>query len=733
MSAIVSRAAIGTRRAKALFLGALTSGLLIACFGPASAIAAPTDMVDLGQASSYAALSGASVGNTVSAPGAPHTTLRGDLGVKANAQPTGFPPGVVTGATRVGTAADQAHADLVAAYNEVAARPGGAPLAGALAGATVSPGLHTIGGAASNAGTLTLDGGGNPDAVFVFQVNGAMAFAAGSHVLLTNGARASRVFWQVNGAGTVGANADFAGTLMAFDAVGMGNGTVVNGRVFARNGALTLDNNQFYSAPPTLRSTAGRRELYRYDPDDQRHDRSRCTGPRHRDDRWTDPDGDPFGRRMVGDLGDSGGGDVPGRRLGHRRSGQPRELQPDPHRRHCPPHRGRRHRRPRRGLADLVRCSRQRHRPRRRAEAGRVVYRPRQRHGRDRRLWRACHLHAGREFLQRRRFPDSFTYTLNGGSTATVSVRVGCVNDNPVAVDDSNTVNEDSGFTMIEVRRNDTDDNMGQKVVQLVANPANGDANVVNGGNAVQYRPDPNYCNDSPGSSLETFVYTLNGGSNATVSVRVQCMDDQPTAVDDMRAVAEDASFSTFPVRENDTDPDIGLKQVRSVSNPVNGDALISNGGNTLDYRPDANYCNDGGTRDSFTYTLNGGSTATVSVRVDCVNDNPVAVNDDKTVNEDSGFTDDRGPPQRHRRQPGPEPVQSVQNPANGDAEIIGGGTAIRYTPDPDYCNDGRSARRHLHLHPERRLDGHRDRAGELRAGVAADPGFPPDAARSSC
>ena len=181
-------------------------------------------MVDLGQASTYAVLSGASVGNTVSAAGAPHTTLRGDLGVKANTQPTGFPPGVVTGAAEVGNAAAaQAHADLVAAYNEVAGRTGGAALAGALAGATISPGLHTIAGAVSNTGTVTLDGGGNPNAVFVFQVNGAMAMAAGSHVVLTNGAQASRVFWQVNGAGAIGANADFAGTLMALDAVAVGN------------------------------------------------------------------------------------------------------------------------------------------------------------------------------------------------------------------------------------------------------------------------------------------------------------------------------------------------------------------------------------------------------------------------------------------------------------------------------------------------------------------------------
>jgi len=223
-----------------------------------SAAAAPTPMVDLGDASTYAVLSGASVGNTVSAPGAPHTTLRGDLGVNAAAQPTGFPPGVYTGAKQVGNAAaSSAHDDLVAAYTEVAARTGGASLAGALGGTTIMPGLHTVAGAVSNTTTVTLNGGGDPNAVFVFQVDGALAVAAGSHVVLTNGARASRVFWQVNGAGAIGANADFAGTLMALDAVAVGNGTLVNGRAFARNGALTLDANEFYSSPPAVTIAGG--------------------------------------------------------------------------------------------------------------------------------------------------------------------------------------------------------------------------------------------------------------------------------------------------------------------------------------------------------------------------------------------------------------------------------------------------------------------------------------------
>jgi VCBS repeat-containing protein len=223
-----------------------------------SADAATTGMVDLGHASTYAALSGASVGNTVSAPGAVHTTLHGDLGVKASAQPTGFPPGVVTGTTNVGNpAAAQAHADLVTAYSEVALRTSGTARAGDLTGATIAPGLYTIGGAVANTGTVTLDAAGDPNAVFVFQVGGALALAAGSHVVLAGGAQASHVFWQVNGAGSIGANATFAGTLMALDAVAIGNGTSVNGRLLARNGAVTLDADVVYSARPVVTIAGG--------------------------------------------------------------------------------------------------------------------------------------------------------------------------------------------------------------------------------------------------------------------------------------------------------------------------------------------------------------------------------------------------------------------------------------------------------------------------------------------
>jgi hypothetical protein len=220
--------------------------------------AAPTGMVALGSVSSFAVVSGASVGNTVSAPGDPYTTLHGGLGVVAGSQPTGFPPGVVTGVVSVGDAvAAQAGADALSAYTAIAGRTGGVPLAGALAGATITPGLYTITGAASNTTSVTLDALGDPNAVFVFQVGGALTTAALSHVVLAGGAQASRVFWQVNGAGAIGAGASFAGTMIALNAVAVGHGSLVNGRVIALNGALTLDDNEIYSAPPQLTITGG--------------------------------------------------------------------------------------------------------------------------------------------------------------------------------------------------------------------------------------------------------------------------------------------------------------------------------------------------------------------------------------------------------------------------------------------------------------------------------------------
>ena len=156
---------------------------------------------------------------------------------------------------------------------------------------------------------------------------------------------------------------------------------------------------------------------------------------------------------------------------------------------------------------------------------------------------------------------------------------------------------------------------------------------ITGGGTGLTYQPDANYCNSPPGTTPDTFTYTLNGGSTATVSVTVTCVDDAPVAVADAATVIEDAAATAIAVLANDTDVDGGPMTIAAASDPANGTVVLTGGSpgahTGLTYQPDVNYCNNppGTTPDTFTYTLNGGSTATVSVTVTCVPDPATLVN----------------------------------------------------------------------------------------------------------
>ncbi|MBK5333253.1 MAG: DUF3494 domain-containing protein, partial [Ilumatobacteraceae bacterium] len=213
--------------------------------------------IDLGRAAPFAVLAGASVGNTATGP---VTIVRGDLGVfVASGAVTGFPPGLVNGTQHASgaTAVVNAHTDLLAAYTAAAGRPSDFALAPDLLGLTLFPGVHTYAGAVANTGTVTLDGGGQANAVFIFQIGAAFSAAASSHVVLTNGTQAKNVFWQVNGAGAIGATSDFAGTMMTAAAIGVGANSLFNGRALAETGAITTNSDQFYSGSPAITITGG--------------------------------------------------------------------------------------------------------------------------------------------------------------------------------------------------------------------------------------------------------------------------------------------------------------------------------------------------------------------------------------------------------------------------------------------------------------------------------------------
>lgn len=214
----------------------LLAGLLRPAL-PAYAAVAP---VGLGTAGAYSVLGGQTVTNT--GP----STLAGNLGVSPGTAITGFPPGTVGGATHAGDAqAAQAQSDLVIAYNDAAGRAPTAAIAGDLVGRTLIGGVYASSGPIGLSGTLTLDGQGDPDTVFVFQVASTLITATASSVSMVNGAQPCHVYWQVGSSATLGTTSIFVGTIMALTSITVTTGTVVHGRALARNGQVSLDTNTF--------------------------------------------------------------------------------------------------------------------------------------------------------------------------------------------------------------------------------------------------------------------------------------------------------------------------------------------------------------------------------------------------------------------------------------------------------------------------------------------------------
>jgi hypothetical protein len=271
--------------------------------------------------------------------------------------------------------------------------------------------------------------------------------------------------------------------------------------------------------------------------------------------------------------------------------------------------------------------------------------------------------------------PDSFTYELNGGSTATVFLTVTCIADPPVAVDDSATLNEDAPPTAIDVLANDTDDDGDARQIVSKRNGSNGVVAITGHGSGLTYQPAENYCGP------DSFTYTLNGGSTARVFVSVFCVDDPPIPADDEATVVEDSPPTTIDVLANDPDIDGGPKTITAAADGAHGSVAITGGGSALTYQPDPGYC---GT-DSFSYEVEGFS-ASVWITVTCVDDPPVAVGDSHTVSENSGpnpidvlanDTDIDG---------GPKSIESKSNGGHGAVAITGGGSGLTYQPEPGYC-----------------------------------------------
>ena len=249
-----------TKRVSASVLGAA----VVLCLTAANLTAANQLPVDLGSAGTFAVLAGSTVTNT--GP----SVINGDLGVwPGTAYVPGTPAAEVNGAIHAGvTAAQHAQASLTIAYNDAAGRTEGVVgVAGDLSGQTLYPGLYKSASTISITGDLTLDANDDPNAVFIFQVGSALTVASGGRVVLTGGARAANVFWQIGSSATMGTYSSFKGTVMAYASVTIATGATLDGRALAQNAAVTLDTNavtmqtSVTAPPPTAFSLTSANQL----------------------------------------------------------------------------------------------------------------------------------------------------------------------------------------------------------------------------------------------------------------------------------------------------------------------------------------------------------------------------------------------------------------------------------------------------------------------------------------
>ena len=169
------------------------------------------------------------------------THLTGNVGTN-NGSSTGF--GNVNGVMHDGDGVSaQCAADLLIAYGQMnVAIPTNnpAPLLGN--GMTLNPGVHAISGDATLNLNLILDGQGDPNAVFIFQIQGTLSTAAGSSIELINDAMACNVFWKVEGLVSMASGTSMKGTIVANNsAIEMSTGDTLEGRALSIIGAVTVD------------------------------------------------------------------------------------------------------------------------------------------------------------------------------------------------------------------------------------------------------------------------------------------------------------------------------------------------------------------------------------------------------------------------------------------------------------------------------------------------------------
>jgi len=225
-------------RRKARLPPRLIGWMALAALAPILVAKGAQAPVPLASAARFAVLAGATVTSTGG------TVIQGDLGTGPGSAVPGFPPGVINGTVYAGgPVALGAQADLSIAYNDAAGRSlNPVTVAGNLGGQTLSPGLYkSTSSLAISSGDLTLDAGGDPNAVFIFQIASTLTTTSGRQVILIGGAQPGNIFWQVGSSATLGTSSAFKGSILADQSITLETGATLEGRALARIGSVTLD------------------------------------------------------------------------------------------------------------------------------------------------------------------------------------------------------------------------------------------------------------------------------------------------------------------------------------------------------------------------------------------------------------------------------------------------------------------------------------------------------------
>jgi hypothetical protein len=230
----------------------------VAVLAPSVSADAAQVPVGLGTVGSFGVIAGAGITNT--GP----TTITGDIGTFPTPSETGTASITLTGTNHAGDAVTQgAKNDLVTAYNTAAGESPQTAVPADLGGRTLGPGTYNSASSLGLTGSVTLNGGGDANALFVFQAGSTLITASTSSVNLINGAQACNVYWQVGSSATLGTGSTFRGTILALTSITVTTGTTINGRLLARNGAVTLDTDTITrpacstSGGTTVTTTAG--------------------------------------------------------------------------------------------------------------------------------------------------------------------------------------------------------------------------------------------------------------------------------------------------------------------------------------------------------------------------------------------------------------------------------------------------------------------------------------------